>query len=258
MAGVPTLYPGNSWFFPFERERDDDHIDALWQLFADALQYADDSDETSRASLIFYFDDAMSRKRAGPMLTFGLFWIRPQTFLSLDKSALKYIREQLGVDVPEGKPDGETYLDLCDRLRLMFNDESLPVHSFPHLSAMAWDPQNETEWDTAAEDGQGPPSPGPEVESPYSVEDIIGEGCFLEQPRLEEILERWRVKKNLILQGPPGTGKTWLAKKLAFALIGSRSPSRVRPMQFHPNLSYEDFVRGWRPSGDSNRAPSDW
>ena len=21
-------------------------------------------------------------------------------------------------------------------------------------------------------------------------------------------------------------------------------------MQFHPNLSYEDFVRGWRPSGD--------
>ena len=21
-------------------------------------------------------------------------------------------------------------------------------------------------------------------------------------------------------------------------------------MQFHPNLSYEDFVRGWRPQGD--------
>ena len=21
-------------------------------------------------------------------------------------------------------------------------------------------------------------------------------------------------------------------------------------MQFHPNLSYEDFVRGWRPSGE--------
>ena len=56
----------------------------------------------------------------------------------------------------------------------------------------------------------------------------------------------------MILQGPPGTGKTWLAKKLAFALIGNRSPTRVRPMQFHPNLSYEDFVRGWRPSGDSD------
>ncbi len=54
----------------------------------------------------------------------------------------------------------------------------------------------------------------------------------------------------MILQGPPGTGKTWLAKRLAFALIGQRNDSKVRAVQFHPNLSYEDFVRGWRPSGD--------
>ncbi len=92
----------------------------------------------------------------------------------------------------------------------------------------------------------------PESEPAYSVDDIMAEGCFLERTKLEAILERWRVKKNLILQGPPGTGKTWLAKKLAYALIGSRSPSRVRPLQFHPNLSYEDFVRGWRPSGESD------
>ncbi len=90
------------------------------------------------------------------------------------------------------------------------------------------------------------------ADAPYSVKDIVEEGCFLKRDRLEEILQRWRVKKNLILQGPPGTGKTWLAKKLAFALIGSRSRSRVRPLQFHPNLSYEDFVRGWRPSGDTD------
>ena len=87
-------------------------------------------------------------------------------------------------------------------------------------------------------------------EEAYSIDDIIAEGCFLERDRLEGILDRLRNKKNLILQGPPGTGKTWLAKKLAFALIGSRSERRVRPLQFHPNLSYEDFVRGWRPGGD--------
>ncbi len=89
----------------------------------------------------------------------------------------------------------------------------------------------------------------PEPEIPYDVDDIINEGCFLERARLETMLERLRTKKNLILQGPPGTGKTWLAKKLAFALIGNRSDRRVRPFQFHPNLSYEDFVRGWRPGG---------
>ena len=91
-------------------------------------------------------------------------------------------------------------------------------------------------------------------ESSYSIDDIIADGCFLDRPRLEGILERLRTKKNLILQGPPGTGKTWLAKRLAFALIGSRSEQRVRPYQFHPNLSYEDFVRGWRPNGDGRLA----
>ena len=251
LAGIPILDPRNSWFFPFEDERDDDHVDALWRVFADALHYADDSDEVNRASLIDAFNDAMSRKRVGRMLTFGLFWIRPQTFVSLDKSASAFIEDQLGVYVPKGKPDGEAYLDLCEELQLMFNDESLPVHSFPHLSALAWDPENETGWDTAPRGGERLPSTG--VESPYSVEDIVAEGCFLELDRLEAILERWRAKKNLILQGPPGTGKTWLAKKLAFALIGSRSLSRVRPLQFHPNLSYEDFVRGWRPSGNRKR-----
>ena len=86
--------------------------------------------------------------------------------------------------------------------------------------------------------------------SPYSIDDIIEEGCFLERGRLTDILESLRSKKNLILTGPPGAGKTWLARKLAFALIEMKNERLVQAVQFHPNLSYEDFVRGWRPSGD--------
>jgi len=52
-----------------------------------------------------------------------------------------------------------------------------------------------------------------------------------------------------VLQGPPGTGKTWLAKRLGYALIGAKDPSRLTAVQFQPSLSYEDFVRGWRPDG---------
>ena len=250
LAGIPTLDNRNSWFFPFEHERDDDQIDVLWRVFADALQYADDGDEMSRTSLIDSFNDAMKRKGVGRMLTFGLYWTRPQNFVSLDKWASAFLEEHLSVDVPKGKPDGETYLDLCEELQRMFTDENLPVHSFPELSAMAWGSADEDEEDAVPEDDDSPS--GPEFDPSYSLEDIVREGCFLERDRLETILERWRVKKNLILQGPPGTGKTWLAKKLAFALVGSRSPSRVRPLQFHPNLSYEDFVRGWRPSGGAD------
>jgi 5-methylcytosine-specific restriction protein B len=92
-----------------------------------------------------------------------------------------------------------------------------------------------------------------EEESPYTIENIIADGCFLTSEELKEILDRWRLKMNLILQGPPGTGKTWLAKRLGFALVGSNdretARSRLRVVQFHPSLAYEDFVRGWRPAG---------
>ena len=89
----------------------------------------------------------------------------------------------------------------------------------------------------------------PEASS-YAVKDIVDDGCFVEPERISNMLKRLQSKKNLILQGPPGTGKTWLAKRLAWALVGHKDASRVRAVQFHPNLSYEDFVRGWRPSSD--------
>lgn len=85
---------------------------------------------------------------------------------------------------------------------------------------------------------------------PYNVDSIIKDGCFLPKAKIEKTLKRLETKKNIILQGPPGTGKTWLAKRLAFALIGQRNDNQIKAVQFHPNLSYEDFIRGWRPSGE--------
>lgn len=267
--GIPTLDPRSSWFFPFKKERADDHIEALWQVFADALQYADDVSEQNRASLIDSFDKAVARPYVGRQLTSGLFWIRPQTFVSLDGHTTRFMRQRWGMDVPEGKPSGATYLSLCEELQRMIADESVPVHSLVELSVDAWHappedtadtvpdqtgdtvPQDTAEAaSTAPVDGKG--SQYPDTEQPYSIEDIVEDGCFLERTKLEATLKQWRVKKNLILQGPPGTGKTWLAKRLGFALMGSRSPNRMRPLQFHPNLSYEDFVRGWRPSDGSD------
>ena len=93
---------------------------------------------------------------------------------------------------------------------------------------------------------------------PYGIEDILKDGCFLSQESLASALSRLKSKRNLILQGPPGTGKTWLAKRLGYALIETKERAvirrRMRSIQFHPSLSYEDFVRGWRPDGNGQLA----
>lgn len=97
----------------------------------------------------------------------------------------------------------------------------------------------------------GPPNQIPPLQTvdTYTTTSIVDDGCFLPHAILETILRRLESKQNIILQGPPGTGKTWLAKRLAYALIGQKDDSKVRSFQFHPNMSYEDFVRGWRPDG---------
>ena len=156
-------------------------------------------------------------------------------------------------------PDGESYLKLLDDLKVRFGEESYPVHSFPELLYEAGrtrhpdDPARpgKGEGEGTDDDDSVPglvPLPAP-IE-PYSIDDVLADGCFFERGEIERMLERLRTRKNLILQGPPGTGKTWIARRLAFALMGVKDEGMVRTVQFHPILSYEDFVRGWRPAGD--------
>jgi len=71
---------------------------------------------------------------------------------------------------------------------------------------------------------------------------------FMPPEVLDQILARLHRKKALILQGPPGVGKTWIARRLAFALMGERDERRVKMVQFHPSYGYEDFVQGFRPT----------
>jgi len=80
----------------------------------------------------------------------------------------------------------------------------------------------------------------------YSIDEAI-KGLFVPREQFEEIIHSLNNKKNIILQGPPGVGKSFIAKRIAYALIRNIEPSKVQVVQFHQSYSYEDFIQGWRP-----------
>jgi DNA replication protein DnaC len=81
----------------------------------------------------------------------------------------------------------------------------------------------------------------------YTIENLKSDS-FIANEKLEKMVSYLKNKKNIILQGPPGTGKTFVAKKLAYALMGEKDDSHIEMVQFHQSVSYEDFIQGYRPT----------
>lgn len=102
--------------------------------------------------------------------------------------------------------------------------------------------------DIIREENQVTPIGGEELET-YSKEDFLSE-VYMASEKYDTLKGLLFNKKNVILQGAPGVGKTFAAARLAYSIIGAKDDSRVNLIQFHQNYSYEDFVMGYKPSGD--------
>ena len=84
----------------------------------------------------------------------------------------------------------------------------------------------------------------------YTKKDFLNE-VYMDENRYDRLAALLGHKQNIILQGAPGVGKTFAAKRLAWSMIGEKDDSRIALIQFHQNYSYEDFVMGYKPDGDS-------
>lgn len=101
-------------------------------------------------------------------------------------------------------------------------------------------------------DGAERPGPDPQPDDPgepipFTVDDAL-EKLFLTREQFTGVLDTLARKKNLILEGAPGVGKTFVARRIAWALLKEKENARVEMVQFHQSYAYEDFVQGWRPT----------
>lgn len=87
----------------------------------------------------------------------------------------------------------------------------------------------------------------PQKKQPYQKADFLND-VFISEEQLDTLEALLQRKKNLILEGAPGVGKTFIAKRLAYYMMGERDENRIGFIQFHQNYSYEDFIMGYKPS----------
>jgi 5-methylcytosine-specific restriction protein B len=184
--GIPVLNNQKSWFFPYNKNRDPAQIEALWQVFQSGLALAEADTEQAIEVFSRDFDAAMAYYGVAWNLTFGLYWCRPWSFLSLDERSRSYIGEKLRLTIgrngPKHRSNAADYLQLIDALKQRFEEPDFSVHSFPELSLEAWtytgsapaSADDESEDDVpAVSDGDDTPDVEPvKPVTPYGIENI--------------------------------------------------------------------------------------
>ncbi len=260
-GSIPVLNNQNATFYYFANLRAENDIDELWCLFESALNYAKNATAENRKILSYYFDIVINKKGNGnSKITMGLYWIAPNTFLNLDSRNEWYIYEsgklpaELVNTLPNVEPkiSSQKYFTIVERLKEYLFAGKSELKDFNELSFEAWRYSEEVNQQKKQEQMIEDKKHNLEEDekeqkySAYTKDDFLSD-VYMTTESYNSLVRLLENKKNIILQGAPGVGKTYIAKRLAYSIIGEKNIERVDMVQFHQSYSYEDFIMGFRP-----------
>ena len=133
--GIPILNNQKSWFISYSKNRSPGDVPALWRILAAAVAHADAPSPERHAEFADAYNDALRVRGVKWNLSQGLYWARPQSFVTLDGPSRDYLASRWGVAAPT---DGEGYLKLVDTVGRRLRGETTSLTSFPELSYAAW------------------------------------------------------------------------------------------------------------------------
>lgn len=184
-------------------------------------------------------------KNMGMVITKLLYIYYPDKFINIStKNALSILMRYFGYDFNNKMGGDELSFILARNLKedipeLLDND---PIY----IGEALWNFMKEmleTEEDNSDNEVE-------EINYPeYNKTKFLNE-VFMGEPEYDKLVQLLTRKKNIILKGCPGVGKTFMAKKLAYSIIGREAKNQILSVQFHQSYSYEDFIEGIRPDKD--------
>ena len=148
------------------------------------------------------------------------------------EKALISTREYIKYHYPFNKDKSENLVNICKEIIKKNNIKDI---SFDDLFE---DEKTDEEEITQTND---------KSDNSYTKNDFLNE-VFIPEEKYNTICNLLNRKKNIIFQGSPGVGKTFMAKKLAYSIIGEADDDKIKMVQFHESYSYEDFIIGYKPT----------
>jgi len=226
-TGVPVLFIAKGWLFSYKKERNENDIDKLWQLFEEAVK-AESIHDINKES----FNDCLQIKGVKANITIGLYWIKPDMFIPLDNYTQNYLKNNFNIthnlNIEQILYQG--YLSLIQEIK---QKTSKPFYKISYNAWLAKGGE-EQEGEKIEDEKKfplnlilyGPPGTGKTFQTVNYALSII------EKKSLSDIKQEGKKDREELI------------RRFNYYFENDR----IAFITFHQSFSYEDFIEGIKPN----------